>query len=205
MDDSQPTNSTPPDNNVQPEQPHESVLNQTFGEVLQNKEAQEKIMKAMHIGPEQLQELLKTTENNPLTNMTMGQLFKSGFVQKAVEAQGGKMPPEAAQIASQGNREEGLDDATSESASNVADENMNVEQAPVETQLIQEEQLADPSAVQAAGQEMDTEQFSQMVDSGQAQVLEADEMGNPTKIAVQQPQPQPKNESVWDIIKGIFK
>ena len=52
---------------------------------------------------------------------------------------------------------------------------------------------------------MDPEQFKQMVESGNAQVLETDEMGNPIKIAVEQPQQQPKNESVWDMIKGIFK
>lgn len=162
-------------------EPHEGILNQTFGEVLQNKEAQERIMKAMHIGPDQLQQLLKTTENNPLTGMTMGQLFNSGFVQKAVQAQGGSVQPEGQ------------------------------EQIPMEEPVVQEgQEVVDPSAIeqseeqasvpQESEEQLTPEQIQQLVNTQGAQVVETDEQGNPTKILVQQ-QPQ----SFFQKLMGLFK
>jgi hypothetical protein len=153
------------------------ILNQTFGDVLQNKEAQEKIMQSMHISPEQFQKLLKSTEGNPLTNMTVGQLFKSGFVKNAVRAQGGSLPDDTLQ----------------------AVQNSAEQAGPRQAEQGVPSEIVGPQE----GSEIDPEQFAQMVGSDNTQVLETDEMGNPTKIAVQQPQPQ--NQSFWDIIKGIFK
>jgi hypothetical protein len=161
-------------------QANPGILNQTFGEVLQNKEAQDKIMQSMHIGPEQFQKLLKSTEDNPMTNMTVGQLFKSGLVQKAVQAQGG-----------------GTLDGTQGTEGTEETEGTNG--------TLEGEQVNGEIVGPQEGSEVDPEQFQEMVDSGNAQVLETDDMGNPTKIAVQQPQSQPQNQSFWDIIKGIFK
>jgi hypothetical protein len=62
-----------------------SILNQTLGEILHNNnEAQAKIMQGMGVNQQQFQQLLGQTENNPLMNMTVGELFKSGFIQKAM-------------------------------------------------------------------------------------------------------------------------
>jgi hypothetical protein len=65
-------------------QPHPSILNQTLGQLLENNtHAQGMITQAMKISPQQLQEMLKTTGNNQLMNMTIGDLFKNGIVQQA--------------------------------------------------------------------------------------------------------------------------
>ena len=160
-------------------QANPGILNQTFGDVLQNKEAQEKIMQSMHISPEQFQKLLKSTEGNPLTNMTVGQLFKSGFVKNAVQAQGGSIPEDTLQAV--------------QNISGQSESGQMGQAVPGEIVGPQE------------GSEIDPEQFQQMVESGNTQVLETDDMGNPTKIAVQQLQTQTQSQSFWDIIKGIFK
>lgn len=67
--------------------PHLSILNQTLGQLLQNNtHAQGMITQAMRITPQQLQEMLKTTGNNQLMNMTIGDLFKNGIVQQATSS-----------------------------------------------------------------------------------------------------------------------
>jgi hypothetical protein len=178
-------------------QPQESILNQTFGEVLQNPEAQERIMKAMHIGPEQFQQLLKSTEGNPIANMSVGELFNSGFVQQAVKAQGGTMPT-MEQVPQQMEQTAPPDMA----GANVTPLSPDSAEAMTGEQGFEEQAGQD---IAQEEQELDPEQFQQMVESGNAQVLETDEMGNPTKIAVEQPQPEPQKQSWWDIIKSAFK
>jgi hypothetical protein len=64
--------------------PHPGILSQTLGEVLRNHpEAQKMIMKSMKITPEQFKQLLGTAGDNQYMNMTIGDLFKSGFIQQA--------------------------------------------------------------------------------------------------------------------------
>lgn len=69
---------------VNPAPPHNGILNQTLGEVLQNNtQAQGMIMSAMQITPEQFRELLNSAGSNQLMNQTIGDLFKNGTVQQA--------------------------------------------------------------------------------------------------------------------------
>ncbi len=75
------------------------ILNKTLGEILQNNnQAQGVVMQAMQIGPHQLQELLKMTGNNKLMNMTIGELFKNGVVQKATGQSAQVFPQQFQQI-----------------------------------------------------------------------------------------------------------
>jgi hypothetical protein len=73
-----------PDQSVQPQPEHHGILHKTLGEVIKsNPHAQDMIMKAMKISPEQMQEMVQKTENNQLMNMTIGDLFKNGIVSQA--------------------------------------------------------------------------------------------------------------------------
>jgi hypothetical protein len=73
-----------PDQSVQPQEVHHGILHKTLGEVIQsNSHAQDMIMKAMKISPEQFQEMLQKSEGNQLMNMTIGDLFKNGVVSQA--------------------------------------------------------------------------------------------------------------------------
>lgn len=67
--------------NVQ--QPNTKILDQTFGEVLQNNpQAQQMIMRSMGIDEQQFQQMLGAAANNPMMHQTIGNLFKSGFFQQ---------------------------------------------------------------------------------------------------------------------------
>lgn len=84
------------DQPVQPPEQHHGILHKTLGEVIQsNPHAQDMIMKAMKISPEQFQEMLTKTENNQLMNMTIGDLFKNGVVSQAT---GQKQPLSPEQV-----------------------------------------------------------------------------------------------------------
>jgi len=60
------------------------ILNQTLGDILRNNpQAQNMVMQALRISPEQLQQMLAVTGNDPRMNMSIGDLFKTGVVQQA--------------------------------------------------------------------------------------------------------------------------
>lgn len=62
------------------------ILDQTLGEVLQNNpQAQGIVMNAMNITPQQLQEMLGSTGNNPYMNMKISDMFKNGVFQQAMQ------------------------------------------------------------------------------------------------------------------------
>lgn len=85
--DIQPVNPTPDPASLQAE--HKGILHQTLGEILQhNPHLQDKIIKSMSITPEQFQQMLGTAGNNQYMNMTIGDLFKSGFIQQAMKFSG---------------------------------------------------------------------------------------------------------------------
>ena len=68
---------------------HPNILNQTLGELLQNNnQAQGIVMQAMQVTPQQMQQLVTMAGGNKLMNMSIGELFKNGFVQQAVAQQG---------------------------------------------------------------------------------------------------------------------
>ena len=74
--------------NVQPKTP---ILKQTLGEILQNNaQAQGMIMQSMRITPEQFQQLLQHAGNNQMMHMTIGDLFKSGIMQQAIQMKPGQ-------------------------------------------------------------------------------------------------------------------
>lgn len=74
-------------------QQHQGILDQTLGEVLKsNPQAQNMVMQAMHIGPDQFQKLLGMTGNNDLMNTKIRDLFSSGVVQQALAQQGQGQP-----------------------------------------------------------------------------------------------------------------
>lgn len=76
---------------------HHGILNQTLGDILHsNKQAQNLIMHAMGITPEKFQEMLTSTEKNPMMQQTIGELFKNGTMQKAAQ-QSGQVPPQQMQ------------------------------------------------------------------------------------------------------------
>lgn len=77
--------------------PHQGILQQTLGNLLRNNsQAQNLIMKSMNLNPEQFQQLLTKTNNNPLMNQTIGELFKNGTMQQAA-SQGGQVSHEQMQ------------------------------------------------------------------------------------------------------------
>lgn len=79
-----PTNEIPFD----PAQQNNGILDKTLGEVLHsNPQAQSMVMNAMHISPEKLQEMLQMTDDNPMMQTKIGDLFKNGTIQQAVSQQ----------------------------------------------------------------------------------------------------------------------
>jgi hypothetical protein len=75
--------------------PHHKILGQTLGSLLkENTGARETVIKAMRITPEQFEEMLTSAETNPLMQMTIGELFKNGIVQKAVGEKNVPLSPE---------------------------------------------------------------------------------------------------------------
>jgi hypothetical protein len=98
----QPVSPSPDLTSLQSE--HKGILHQTLGEILHhNPHLQDKIIKSMHVTPEQFQQMLGTAGSNQYMNMTIGDLFKSGFIQQAMKLQGqqpgqvGQMSPEQLQ------------------------------------------------------------------------------------------------------------
>lgn len=86
-------NSTP---QTQQSTPHQGILNKTLGDILQNNpQAQNIVMKAMQISPQQLQEMLSKTGNNQLMNMSIGDMFKNGIMQQAAS---GQIPVQQGQV-----------------------------------------------------------------------------------------------------------
>jgi hypothetical protein len=74
------------------------ILNQTLGELLQtNPQAQKMIMKAMQVTPEQFQQMLSSTNTNPVMNQTIGELFQNGTMQQAASEQQVQVTPEQMQ------------------------------------------------------------------------------------------------------------
>lgn len=86
------TNPAPP---VPQDLPHKGILDKTLGEIIQNnQQAQGMIMKAMHISPEKLQEMLKATGSHEMMNMTIRDMFSNGIIQQAAT---GKVPVQTSQ------------------------------------------------------------------------------------------------------------
>lgn len=75
------------DNPLDPSHPeHKSILNQKLGDILKNNpHLQDRIVKSMNITPEQFQQLLAQTGGNQYMNMTISELFKSGFIQQSMQ------------------------------------------------------------------------------------------------------------------------
>ena len=71
----------------------QGIVHQTLGDLLKtNTQAQNLIMKSMNLSPDQFQQLLTKTNNNPLMNQTIGELFKNGTMNQAA-VQGGQIDP----------------------------------------------------------------------------------------------------------------
>lgn len=69
-----------------PNTPHVSILDQTLGDILQNNpQAQQMITTSMGISHEKFQEMLTSAQQNNMMHMKIGDLFKSGIVQQAVQ------------------------------------------------------------------------------------------------------------------------
>jgi hypothetical protein len=87
---------------------HAKILDQTLGELLQsNPQAQGVVMNAMHISPDQLQQMLSQTGNNAMMQMKIGDLFKNGIVQKAMVQSGQATPEQLQQVNEIANAQQG--------------------------------------------------------------------------------------------------
>lgn len=83
----------PPVPQVDPQQ--HGILDKTLGEILQgNPQAQNLVMKAMHIDAAQLQKMVQSTGDNQLMNMKIRDMFSSGIMQQAAS---GKITPQMMQ------------------------------------------------------------------------------------------------------------
>lgn len=63
------------------------ILDKTLGEIIKNNsQAQTIVMKSMKINAQQLQEMLMTTKDNQLMNMTVRDMFKNGVILQAINS-----------------------------------------------------------------------------------------------------------------------
>ncbi len=63
------------------------ILDKTLGEIIKNNsQAQTIVMKSMKINAEQLQQMLRTTKDNQLMNMTVRDMFKNGVILQAISS-----------------------------------------------------------------------------------------------------------------------
>jgi hypothetical protein len=80
---------------VPPANTKHNIFDQTLGDILiSNPNAQQMIMKSMGISQEKFQSMLSSAQQNNLMHMKIGDLFKNGIVQQAVQqypAEGGKV------------------------------------------------------------------------------------------------------------------
>lgn len=65
---------------------HTNILNQSLEDILTNNpQAQQMIMKSMGISEEKFQQMLGSAGQNNMMNMKIGDLFKEGIVQQAIQ------------------------------------------------------------------------------------------------------------------------
>ena len=68
----------------------QGILDRTLSEVLEtNPQAQQMIMRSMHLTPEKFQEMLATAQKDNLMHMKIRDLFNQGIVQQAVSQEQG--------------------------------------------------------------------------------------------------------------------
>jgi hypothetical protein len=73
--------------------PKQNILEQSLGDILQNNpQAQKMIMQSMGISQEKFQQMLTSVQQNNMMHMKIGDLFKSGIVNQAVQQNSGKQP-----------------------------------------------------------------------------------------------------------------
>jgi len=161
------------------------ILNQTLGDLLRNNpQAQGMVMKAMNISQEQLQQLLSTTGNNQYMNMTIGELFKSGFVQKAVTASKTGDMGQMAPMQGQAPLHQGF-------------EGQAVQMTPEQMQQIL-------STVNMQNPEQQTISIQIQTQPGQTPPQAGQPVGSDEKVAYTIPSGQPK-QGFFQKIKGLFK
>lgn len=177
------------------------ILDQTLGEVLQNNiQAQQMIMNAMHITPQQFQEMLNSTASNAasagIMDMKIGDLFKNGVFQQATAMNQG-MPMMATGQAFQ---------ITKEQYDQLNQSMQNGQPVPLSQLPMQNMPMQQMPNMQNMGQQIPVQQVIVQPMQGQ-QIPNGQAAGQiPVMIPVNQTNAQPaNNQSFFQKLKNIFK
>lgn len=159
-------------------QPRKGILDKTLGEILHfDKEAQNKIMQGMHISSEEYQQMLGKTEGNPIANMTIRELFKSGFILQSLKQFGSSSQQQTSPqqgIGQTVQQIQGFQAQPNEEIETSGDELKRVVETQQNAKVLETDEMGNPTKVMVPLQQ-------------------------------QQQQQQVQKQSTWDVVKGLFK